>query len=522
MTISALTVWEARSTATGSMVNGGGFVTGASGVDYSQQNAAQYALTGVTTAAADAILLSASAATDMVGNICRIVSGTNFTTGWYEIISVVAGVSITVDRNATSAAGAAGVVNIGGALSLNSTLDDDFFEQMEPGNTLWVKSGSYSLGENVSIAKAGTATSIIKVLGYDATRGDAPTGSNRPLINGGSANAFLTNSFWVLENLSFVGGPAILVGLGASSRAKNCKAVNNSTTATRSAFSSTGAGTAYFGCEAVSIRGNAVTTGNTNAIYTGCYFHDSVTCGNINQSGSQSQFVSCIFARPSSTCVTTSVNAVQKGSIQFCTLYGSQAQVGTGISIGSPNMLIFTNSIVYGLTTGVAGGAANTVGFDDYNCYNNNGSNVDSSANWQIGPNSVTTNPAFTNVTEITGTGATTSNSGNTLVDSGATFVTAGITVDDYVHIISTSGTVGKYTISSVDSETQITLGQAPGNSSANVSYSIGRASDFSIGAALAGFPGLVPGTSSTGYSDMGAVQHQSSSSSASSYTFGG
>ena len=104
MAIATTIVWELRTT--GVDTNGGGYKPGATGTDFSQQDAAQYALTGVTTAAADAILLTANAAADMVGNICQIRSGTNFTTGFYEILSVVVGVSITLDRTCTSAAGA--------------------------------------------------------------------------------------------------------------------------------------------------------------------------------------------------------------------------------------------------------------------------------------------------------------------------------------------------------------------------------------------------------------------------------
>ena len=120
MAISASVVWEFESGATANMVNGGGFHTGASGTDYSQQAAAQYNLTTVTTAAANAICLSASADATMVGNIAHIISGTNFTAGWYEIISVVAGVSFTLDRTCTSAAGSLGIINIGGALNPGS------------------------------------------------------------------------------------------------------------------------------------------------------------------------------------------------------------------------------------------------------------------------------------------------------------------------------------------------------------------------------------------------------------------
>ena len=58
MALSASTVWEVRP-ATGSDNNGGGFVTGASGTDYSQQGTAQYALTAIASAGAgDCIIFS--------------------------------------------------------------------------------------------------------------------------------------------------------------------------------------------------------------------------------------------------------------------------------------------------------------------------------------------------------------------------------------------------------------------------------------------------------------------------------
>jgi len=102
-TLSGLIVWEIRSN--GNDNNGGGFKTGASGTDYSQQTSPQYALTSVTTAGAGATFLLASASADMVGNIAHVVSGTNFTAGFYEITSVSVGVSVTCDANICTGVG---------------------------------------------------------------------------------------------------------------------------------------------------------------------------------------------------------------------------------------------------------------------------------------------------------------------------------------------------------------------------------------------------------------------------------
>src|SRR6478736_2794783 len=118
MAIAAATVWEFRSTASANMIGGGGFNASNSAGntnDYSQQDTPQWLNLAVTSSAANAIMLTTSAATSMVGNIVRVISGTNATVSWYEIKSVVVGTSITVDRTWCTASVANGVVNIGGS-----------------------------------------------------------------------------------------------------------------------------------------------------------------------------------------------------------------------------------------------------------------------------------------------------------------------------------------------------------------------------------------------------------------------
>lgn len=146
MALSASIIWEVRTG--GSDLNGGGFKPGASGVDYSQQNSPQYALTGVTSAGAGDTVLTASAATDMVGNVGLVNSGTNFTlTGaFFEVLSVVAGVSITFGTNNNGASictgvGSAGAINIGGALASPGLAA---FAKA-PGNDVFIKSGTYAI-----------------------------------------------------------------------------------------------------------------------------------------------------------------------------------------------------------------------------------------------------------------------------------------------------------------------------------------------------------------------------------------
>src|SRR5260221_6595295 len=98
MALSVLTVWEVRPTA-GNDLNGGGFHTGASGTDYSQQDTAQYSASDLTSISS-LVVSSAShnfVATD-VGHIINIASGTGFTVGFYEIVSVGSN-QATLDRS---------------------------------------------------------------------------------------------------------------------------------------------------------------------------------------------------------------------------------------------------------------------------------------------------------------------------------------------------------------------------------------------------------------------------------------
>lgn len=152
MGVSGSTIFQARATATAANVNGGGFRSGASGNDYSKQDAAQYALSGLTSAGVGNILLAALAAVDMIGNLAKVTGGTGvtLTNPWFEITAALAGVSLTFSTNKDGTSIASGVasgvsLNIGGAFSLGHTSDNNAISQMQTGNTLVVSPGSYNL-----------------------------------------------------------------------------------------------------------------------------------------------------------------------------------------------------------------------------------------------------------------------------------------------------------------------------------------------------------------------------------------
>ena len=164
------TVWEVRPSV-GSDTNGGGFVTGSSGTDWSVFNAAQYTLSnGVTNGTTTIATISAVA--DMVGNIAYVQGGTgSVAANWYQVVSQITGTSITVDRSTGLTAGTGVTINIGGALATVATANT----HATANNIIYCKAtGTYLVTSAVSIslnsgAAPGTPYSII---GYTTTRGD--------------------------------------------------------------------------------------------------------------------------------------------------------------------------------------------------------------------------------------------------------------------------------------------------------------------------------------------------------------
>lgn len=513
--ISGTAVWEIRSTATGGAnVNGGCWNGSGSspGTDFSQQNGAQYTSSTLTSVGAGDTILWTSAAADMNRNCIRITGGTNFTVGWYEIISVSVGSSIQVDRAVTTGAGVSGVGNVGGAISLGSA-DDAWFESVTAGNHVYQKgNATYTLGGAVSIASAGTATNPIIFEGYNSARGDNPTGSTRPIMDLG-ANNFTSGGNWEWGYLQTTTTGTNGFQYATGNKLYYTKHMNTSTTAGRTAVGvSVGTGVSLIAVEAWSIRGFALrgnsTTNSTFVI--GGYFHDSDVCYLDGSSTGNTALVGSII----SGCVTTGVSFSNTktgwGMVYGNTIYGSENKnMGTGIDFatGTTNGARVFSNIIYGWTLG-----ANST--DDLtkiaqmvsNDYFNNTTNR---TNIPTGSGDIAVSPGFKNVQQVTVTTGTTSNTGNTLTKSGATFITSGVTAGrDFVYI-SAGGTVGTYTIVTVDSETQISLGQAPGNASGTVTASITVNKNFAVGLGVRnkGFPSIFPAALTTSYPNIGAQQ---------------
>ena len=342
-------VWEVRTT--GNVNNGGGFKLGASGSYLSQQDAAQYALTTATTAAADAIILDASAAADMVGNVLYIVSGTNFTVGFYEVISVVVGVSITVDRNCTTAAGALGVINIGGATNHPNSIS----AAIAAGNTIHMKLSTYQpVGANayvVDTSVSGTSANPIKWIGYNTTRNDNPTGANRPAWDANSVASSdvlridnMDNYFYniIFKNAADDGITDITGGSDRSSW-YNCRFTNNGDDGASSAE------LWYFiNCEFDLNGGDGIseTLNTRDLVIVNCYIHNNTSMG-IRMTQANIDIKNTVIESNGATGCSIS-NGATSGALNAnnCVAYNNTGASSDGFSISTTSTVAMPSNII--------------------------------------------------------------------------------------------------------------------------------------------------------------------------------
>ena len=453
-----------------------GVGTVSAGIDYSQQDAAQLAIADVTvTQAAPTTLTSTGGGftAAMVGNLVYLAGGTGgtVTTGWYQITAYTSGTVVTIDRTcAPSAATVTAVTcNVGGAAYILDATLDTFMENSVPGNGHWVKAGTYTLTAALSIAAAGTAALPIWIKGFNATRGDAPTGATRPLIAGGS-NTLTLGSFWFVLYVYCTTTVSGGLALGGGSGAFYCRVVNSSSTTSRSGISGSWYIQVAF-CEVVSTLGNAINFTSTNNNVRWCWLHDS-SAGIAHTGNNGCTFLDCLIE----SCVTgNSATAPGMTTILGCTVVMSSD--GVKHSSSSTDLIGQNNQIAY-CTRGAnwSGGTAQCSNYWDYNNWYGNGTDVTKVTK---GPHDTASDPAFQGLRSWTDFVVSAGN--NKIVTS----VTGGLSTyyqaGDYIWFDAATGwTSGAYLINSVDSANQLTLNTSP--AAVNVTGGIARTLRTSVG----------------------------------------
>lgn len=515
MAFTASAVMEMRASG-GSNLNSGVFDAGVAvpGTDYTLQDSSQANGTDLvsangTNATPSVTSVGYTFTTADEGNSIVVSAGTNWTVSVYIITDTSGGAAILDKACGSVDVLAAGTWRMGGAYpGGNATAgisDDARFELLVGGNTAWVKAGTYAMGTVSITSSSGTATNRIKAFGYNSTRGDNPTGSNRPIWGAGANAVTSGNSAYEYRHIQFTGTGTNLLSVGASSYAENVKAVNSSISPGRIAIT-INTSSELFRSESVSQNGIAISASSTSISIIGNDAHDSDTGISITNNNSMNISFNLLTNNKTAGISATAISP--RVTINSNTIYGSQAKIGIGISMSgvtSSNTRIYNNTFS-GLAEGInIGTVLQDSVVENYNNFHNN---TTDRTNINTGANSIALDPTFTSVTQITGTGATSDAAVITM--TGADLST--VAVNDFIRVVSaTTAAAMTYRITAFDDGADtVTVDPTIGTGS-NIVWSIGTNRNFSVGTNMkaVGFPGAFSSNSveTTGYLDIGAVQ---------------
>ena len=354
MAVSANTIWEVR--IDGNNTNGGGFVAGASGTDWSQQAAAQYSVTdGVTAGTTTITSASANFGTDVVGNIMYVQGGTgSVAAGWYQITVRNSSTSVTVDRSTGLTAGTGVTLIIGGALlspaigcSLGATI----------GQICFVKYSASAF--SITTASANVAGGCLNmtqgtiICGYDTTRTLTNTDANRPILQLNVASATVGTGTGLIRNFVLDGNTQTTSTPSSGNGYFNCHIKNFNTGSSSSLF--------YY-CTA---------TTNSAAVISGTYHYCCEAYANTATPYNAGVFVNCL-SYGNTGASTDGFSIGQSGSCISCVAYGN-GRHGIVFSANNRPILVVNCILVSNAGYGLYFASANAYANYDINSatYNN-------------------------------------------------------------------------------------------------------------------------------------------------------
>jgi hypothetical protein len=234
LALAAATVWEVRTTGSDTLCSGG-FVAGATGTDYSQQDAAQYTGTDLAVDATTNTKVTSAAhsfvAAD-VGNLIQVTAGAGFTAGFYQIVSVAGGAA-TLDRSPAAVSTAGGTYAVGGALATIGKATAAGVATAS--NKVFVKAGAgYTTTATITVAGTGVTplntAPPSRLIGYATTRGDGGQVTITLSTNTGLTALNVTTNAWHVENFvincASLGTSTGIASSGSYAALRNCKVSN--------------------------------------------------------------------------------------------------------------------------------------------------------------------------------------------------------------------------------------------------------------------------------------------------------
>ena len=453
MALAAATVWEVRTT--GSDTNGGGFVAGATGTDWSQQDTAQYSVTdGVTAGTTTITSATAAFGTDVVGNIMYVQGGTgSVSAGWYQIVSRTNATTVVVDRSTGLTAGTGVTLIIGGALASVTNLAS----LMVNSNKAFVKAGTYTQTASATFSAGGAPNSsnpYSKVIGYATTRTDAGQATIALSTNSSLTGINLSGTGWQIENIIVdCGNLATSIGFKVTqySYLYNCKVLNFKSYG----INATGANSGIINCEVTAGASGALSGINvvSGVFLFSCYVHDNVCTGiTVSQNA---MVLNCIVSNNTGAS-SDGISAAYQTAIVGNSIYQNGRDGIRGNSTYAIVLLWLRNILVnnggYGIREHTSAGFSASSIFDGNAFYNNTSGS-------RFGMDDTTVNPQngvspYTNVRDVSLTGV-------------------------------------------------------PFTNAASNDYSLNNTAGQGAACRAAGYPGVFPAGLTTGYPDMGAAQHQ-------------
>jgi hypothetical protein len=278
-----------------------------------------------------------------VGNTVNVTGGTGFTTGRYNVRSVVSS-NATVDRAVGTTSSTGGTGTLGGAMASPGAAAGFVVS----GNTVWVKSGTYTFSATANVSGGRVNSALIcHWRGYQTTRGDNGT---RPVFDAGAATMTLftqsSGAGSLVENLDLTNSAARAAVAGFS--------VGQNVTARRlRATSMTGVGLTaasssgkYSFCEMVSCAGGFLSSGTGNS-FAGCVARSCSAYG-FQVSATQSAYWDRCVAYAISNTGFLVASAGGDGVASGCVAYGCTGASGHGFSSTTGGRFAATGSAAYG------------------------------------------------------------------------------------------------------------------------------------------------------------------------------
>ena len=320
--------------------NGGIYKSDAGTTDYSQQTTAQATFTNLSTDATGKIITDDDAGGNMTAQM--VGNGFQVNGGYYLIDGYTDSNTVTIDSSAgSSLSGLSG--KIGGAWAL---MTYTIFDLFKPDNEYHVKNdGTYTLTGSISVAADGSGALPIRGFYYNNTRGDNPTGTNRPLVACG-AYQFNVDDYWYTFNPRMT-GTYTQVFAGTSSLqflVVNGDFNNTSGTAGRHGLTLSTGNSSFtakaINCSATSLNGNGFAVGQGGSAYR-CVAKDCGEAGFFQSSSSPIYLDKCIsYNNDVGLEMVSRLNSrITSMTIDDCTTYGIQLTSNSyGINIEDCNI----------------------------------------------------------------------------------------------------------------------------------------------------------------------------------------